>query len=180
MSPPIRDGSGNDIGAIRLGDGSEISEVRTGAGDVLFSAVPNTQITRPTDNDSNSVSSKSGLVINPNVSLNGIKAELSSDLSGVTTAYVEEVATGTTLGTTSISSLSSGDTFRVDGITMDSGTDYMLLVDAGGSSYTQGIHNSSSYPLTGPAFDVTERAFIGSPQGGGAYLNFNNLRNLGF
>jgi len=40
MSPPIRDGSGNDIGAIRLGDGSEISEVRTGAGDVLFSAIP--------------------------------------------------------------------------------------------------------------------------------------------
>jgi len=37
MSPPIRDGSGNDIGSIRLGDGSEISEVRTGAGDVLFS-----------------------------------------------------------------------------------------------------------------------------------------------
>jgi len=37
MSPPIRDGSGNDIGSIRLGDGSEVSEVRTGAGDVLFS-----------------------------------------------------------------------------------------------------------------------------------------------
>jgi len=37
MSPPIRDGSGSDIGSIRLGDGSEISEVRTGAGDVLFS-----------------------------------------------------------------------------------------------------------------------------------------------
>jgi len=40
MSPPIRDGSGSSIGAIRLGDGSEISEVRTGAGDVLFSSVP--------------------------------------------------------------------------------------------------------------------------------------------
>jgi len=38
MSPPIRDGSGNTIGAIRLGDGTEISEVRTGGGDVLFSA----------------------------------------------------------------------------------------------------------------------------------------------
>jgi len=38
MSPPIREGSGNDIGSIRLGDGSEISEVRTGAGDVLFSS----------------------------------------------------------------------------------------------------------------------------------------------
>jgi hypothetical protein len=36
MSPPIREGSGDSIGSIRLGDGSEISEVRTGAGDVLF------------------------------------------------------------------------------------------------------------------------------------------------
>jgi len=40
MSPPIRDGSGDSIGSIRLGDGSEIAEVRTGAGDVLFSASP--------------------------------------------------------------------------------------------------------------------------------------------
>jgi len=39
MSPPIRDGSGNSIGSIRLGDGSEISEVRTGAGDVLFDKI---------------------------------------------------------------------------------------------------------------------------------------------
>jgi len=44
MSPPIRDGSGSSIGAIRLGDGSEIAEVRTGAGDVLFSAIPDSQI----------------------------------------------------------------------------------------------------------------------------------------
>jgi len=36
MSPPIRDGSGNSIGSIRLGDGSEIAAVRTGAGDVVF------------------------------------------------------------------------------------------------------------------------------------------------
>jgi len=36
MSPPIRDGSGNSIGSIRLGDGTEIAEVRTGAGDVVF------------------------------------------------------------------------------------------------------------------------------------------------
>jgi len=38
MSPPIRDGSGSNIGSIRLGDGTEIAEVRTGAGDVLFEA----------------------------------------------------------------------------------------------------------------------------------------------
>jgi len=40
MSPPIRDGSGNSIGSIRLGDGTEISEVRTGAGNLVFSAAP--------------------------------------------------------------------------------------------------------------------------------------------
>jgi len=39
MSPPIREGSGDSIGSIRLGDGSEIAEVRTGAGDVLFSSL---------------------------------------------------------------------------------------------------------------------------------------------
>jgi len=44
MSPPIRDGSGDSIGSIRLGDGSEISEVRTGAGDVLFNAIPDSGI----------------------------------------------------------------------------------------------------------------------------------------
>jgi len=44
MSPPIRDGSGNSIGSIRLGDGTEIAEVRTGAGDVLFSAIPESSL----------------------------------------------------------------------------------------------------------------------------------------
>jgi len=46
MSPPIREGSGDSIGSIRLGDGTEISEVRTGAGDVLFSgsAIPDTSM----------------------------------------------------------------------------------------------------------------------------------------
>jgi len=53
MSPPIRDGSGNDIGAVRLGDGSEISEVRTGAGDVLFSAVSESTLLAYGSDDNN-------------------------------------------------------------------------------------------------------------------------------
>jgi len=57
MSPPIRDGSGNDIGAIRLGDGSEISEVRTGAGDVLFSAISGSVVDRFERNNLNSPTS---------------------------------------------------------------------------------------------------------------------------
>jgi len=177
MSPPI-DIDGSEIQEATI-DGQIVSEI-TIDGQEAFDPIPDTQITRPTDNGSTSVTGKSGLVINPNVELDGIKAELSTNTSGVTTAYVEEVSTGTTLGTTDISGFVSGDTFRVDGITMTSGTDYMLLADAGGSSYTQGFFDSSSYPLTGEAFDVTERAFNGSPQGGGSYINFNNLRNLDY
>jgi len=177
MTPPITIG-GDTVDAITI-DGDSVSEV-TVDGSTVFGGIPDTQITRPTDNGSNSVSSKSGLVINPNVELDGIKAELSANVASVETAYIEEVASGTTLGTTDISALSSGDTFRVDGITMSSGTDYMLLADANGASYTQGFHNSSNYPLTGPAFDVTEVVFKGSPQGGGSYINFNNLRNLDY
>jgi len=58
MSPPIREGSGDSIGSIRLGDGSEISEVRTGAGDVLFSAIPDSVhlYTEETGNDGNAIS----------------------------------------------------------------------------------------------------------------------------
>jgi len=175
MSPPI-DIDGSEIQEATI-DGQIVSEI-TIDGQEAFDPIPDTQITRPTDNGSTSVTGKSGLVINPNVELDGIKAELSANVAGVTTAYVEEVSSGTTLGTTDISALSSGDTFRVDGITMVSGTDYMLLADAGGSSYTQGFNRGSTYPLTGPAFDVTERAFNGSPQGDGSYININNLRNL--
>jgi hypothetical protein len=53
MSPPIRDGSGNSIGSIRLGDGTEIAEVRTGAGDVVFSggAIPDSVVDNFEDND---------------------------------------------------------------------------------------------------------------------------------
>jgi len=53
MSPPIRDGSGSSIGNIRLGDGTEISEVRTGAGDVLFSAGPESTLLAYGSNDNN-------------------------------------------------------------------------------------------------------------------------------
>jgi len=53
MSPPIREGSGDSIGSIRLGDGSEISEVRTGAGDVLFSAGPESTLLAYGSSDNN-------------------------------------------------------------------------------------------------------------------------------
>jgi len=71
MSPPIREGSGDSIGSIRLGDGSEISEVRTGAGDVLFSAstIPDSITNRwaATEGSGSTLSASKGAV---NMSLN--------------------------------------------------------------------------------------------------------------
>jgi len=62
MSPPIRDGSGDSIGSIRLGDGSEIAEVRTGAGDVLFSAsaIPDNLVDSFEDSDISDYSGDTG------------------------------------------------------------------------------------------------------------------------
>jgi len=71
MSPPIRDGSGSSIGSIRLGDGSEISEVRTGAGDVLFSAIPDSEIDRFEDGDLSEYASSSGWNVQQNTVLEG-------------------------------------------------------------------------------------------------------------
>jgi len=71
MSPPIRDGSGDSIGSIRLGDGSEISEVRTGAGDVLFSGVPSSAILKYTYEDTANTTTVTDVYNNNDGTING-------------------------------------------------------------------------------------------------------------
>jgi hypothetical protein len=73
MSPPIRDGSGNSIGSIRLGDGTEISEVRTGTGDVVFSgdAIPDSVILRYNAEDENTTTATDSIGSNDGT-LNGV------------------------------------------------------------------------------------------------------------
>jgi len=177
---PINLPNGTEVSEIVLPDGSTASEVLAPDGSTVFSAIPDTQITRGVDDAADTVSVKTGFVFNPNVELDGLKAEISSQTSGATTAYIE--TTGNTIvGQTDISSLSSGDTVLVTTSSpLQSGTDYLFLLDANGSSFDQGFLNSSAYPYVGSAFDITERAFNGSPSGSGTFNAFNNIRNLNY
>jgi hypothetical protein len=176
---PFADPSDAQIDGIRLDGGSAgVKAVHDSA-----TVATQTQITRPTDDTANNVTGASGFVFNPNRQLSGLKAEISQNTSGATTALIEEVSTGSVLGTTSISGLSSGDTFSISNVTLDAGTRHMLLLDAGGNTYTQGFFAGTvGYPLTGAAFDLTEPAFSGSPQGGNNSngIAFNNVRTLNF
>jgi len=179
MSPPIRDGSGNDIGAIRLGDGSEISEVRTGAGGVLFSAVPASQVIRSQDNDLTNRSGDAGVVVNPNVDLNGLKAEISASTTNATTAYIRD-SSDNILAQTDISSLTSGDTFRVDGVNMTSGSDFLLTLDAGGASFTIGFHQGAALPFSTQAFDIPRQRNDRDAEDTDDIAAVNNIRTLNF
>jgi len=89
MSPPIREGSGNDIGAIRLGDGTEISEVRTGAGDGSFSAIPDSGVARCTLDDADTSGSTAEDVVNQNDgTINGV----TTGVSGANQTYTTNEA----------------------------------------------------------------------------------------
>jgi len=112
MSPPIRDGSGDSIRSIRLGDGSEISEVRTGAGDVLFSAIPDSGAYRltldestPSDSFNNNDFSKSASGVTTGVA--GLDLKYESN-----TAYQLDGTDGD-LGLGEALDLSGGWTFTI-------------------------------------------------------------------
>jgi len=94
MSTPIRDGSGDSIGSIRLGDGSEISEVRTGAGDVLFSAIPDSVVYDFETGDMSEFDTAPNMVAQSskvfNGSFSGFSDNNTGNISARATVYSEE------------------------------------------------------------------------------------------
>ena len=156
MSPPIRDGSGNDIGAIRLGDGSEITEVRTGAGDVLFSAaVPDSVTDRPNDAGSFSQSQSRGLVLLANDDYDEWAVRISRNSSGFGRMRVYDYSIGSYVENIDISGKSGGDT-QILSTSVKQGNEYGVEIDNNGSSFTLGLaSNQKNYPYTGTPFDIT-------------------------
>lgn len=101
------------------------------------------------DTNSRTTSVRSGWGITPSVDLYELSFSLSQNTSGVTTAYITDES-GNVITTTAFSG--DGATFDVD---LDAGTTYRVLVDADGSSYTQGYDGSdSSYPKSRQYFDI--------------------------
>lgn len=115
--------------------------------------------TTPDDNSDATTSTKDGVLINPNVSASEVKAVISQNMIGATTAYLVQDSDGAQLDTTDISTLSSGDEFSLSA-SINSGQDYRLLLDADGSDYTRGIA-STNFPATSANVDIVSGYFDG-------------------
>ncbi|UXF50536.1 hypothetical protein 7778G3F11_33 [Haloquadratum phage sp.] len=182
MSPPIRDGSGNSIGSIRLGDGSEIAEVRTGAGDVLFSALPDSVTSRPNDDTTATISLSTGLVVNFASDFNKFAVRISSSSSGFERLRLYDYGSASYIYSDNISNNVAGDIIVVNQ-SVDSGIDYGVEMDANGSTYTLGNFNSrGAYPFTGTDVDIVARSDSGTQvaSGGGSEPQaFNDIGNPG-
>jgi len=179
MSPPIRDGSGNDIGSIRLGDGSEIAEVRTGAGDVLFSAIPGSVVSRPSDNSTANNSLQLGIEISITQDWPSIGCRISSQTSGFSTGYLY-TSSENLIKSVSISNLSSNDAFTFDNVNLTGGNNYKIVLDNNGSSYTIGFDDNPSFPFTSPDgnLEIIDGAQIGGSSSDA--LNIVEVGDVGF
>ena len=155
MTPPIFTPDGTEVEEVILPDGSEASEVIAPDGTVVFNAIPDSEvISRPEDDDSVSVDDKRGLRITALYDLTKIQGTISANSSGYTTAYLQTTG-GSVLDSTDISGLTPGDSFELVA-SLSANTDYDVVLDAGGSSWTLGFYGSANYPYSGEIAEITK------------------------
>lgn len=110
-------------------------------------------ITLPGDSATLQVSQRQGLVIRPSTDLAGVRARISSQVSGYTTAYLATL-TGSILTSKNVSSVPNGSYFDILApAKLASGTSYLLQLDAGGGSYIRGA-TAASYPYSTSHFSI--------------------------
>ena len=145
----------------------------------LGGAIPDTQIQRPTDNNTgNSAQVKLGPEIAANVDFDGLKADLSAGTSGASTAYILDDSESV-IASTDISGLGSGEEFSITQ-SLSSGQTYYLVIDNGGNSYDFGSYDASGqYPYNGDAFDVVD-GYSGGAAVSDRFFALNNIRNLNY
>lgn len=121
--------------------------------------IPDSVIQRNVDDGTFSFSDARGVQIDPNVDFGTIRAEISSQTSGLTTAYVYDLANDSLLNSVDISGKSSGDIFEISA-SFQSGESYSLVCDAGGASYTLGaLNGSADNSYTSSDFDTPNSVF---------------------
>ena len=110
---------------------------------VGIDAIPDSSVERGSDNDTSGPrDDQVGLIINSDDEWVEIDGRISGNTSGITRAYVYDVANENLHGDVDISSLSAGDTFTVDlDDPIQPDTDYYFLADAEGSNYDAGLRN---------------------------------------
>jgi len=147
-----------------------------GRGVGIGSAIPDSVTSRPDDDSTLSRSTTHGIEITLKSDYpEQIGARYSSLTSGATKAYLEDKSSGTILDTVDISSLSSGDTFFFNNVSLNDGDTLFMYVDAEGSSFTVGFNNIDNFPYTGPDLDITKGFVDGGA--GGATRCLNDIGN---
>lgn len=113
------------------------------------------------DTGSKEVSARQGVVIEPNRQLAGVRAELSDNISGATTAYIQESGGGAILAQEDISNLSPGEEIELRSSRAIKSTERVYVsADAGGSTYIRGRGNDTSqFPYTSNDFDVVSGVY---------------------
>jgi len=159
--PPINiDGTTENYSTVTI-DGQDVEQITIDGQDVL-SAIPDSVVDRPNDNQSQSLTGQYGLRITSAVEWGRIGARISANVSGQTTAYLYRVSDGTLLVSKDISGLSAGDAFTIDPepnlqpYDGTASTEYNFVLDAGGNSWTAGrlSNNDTSYPYTSSDGDL--------------------------
>ena len=143
--------------------------------------IPDSVVSRPGDNEITDDSEEQGLEIELKSDWPSIGAEISSNTSGVTRAYLRQTDE-TLIEDVDISSLSAGDAFIFEDVDLKSGDKYIITVDAEGSSFTNGFTDPFEYPYTSDDVDITAR-YRGQndpPIIDGQPAAINNIGNVGF
>lgn len=113
--------------------------------------------TRIEDNNNNSMSEKRGLLINPNKSIHKLEIYTSSNTLDATTAYVTD-SNGNVIQSGPIE---NGKAI-INGLNLSNGTNYNVVVDADGRSYTIGYYDSPSFPYHSENVDIVNGIYQGT------------------
>jgi hypothetical protein len=144
------------------------------------SAIPDSVVSRPDDDDSFSNMDEEGMEIELKSDWPSIGARISNNTIGATRAYLRE-SDGTAITDIDISGLSSGDAFTFDDVNLSSGNRYWITLSAEGSSWTLGFRNGAdNYPYTSDDIDITARVLDGSSTQQGNAWAINDIGNVGF
>jgi hypothetical protein len=146
--------------------------------------IPDSAVSRPDDNNSDGRTSADGVefVLADDFTENGYR--ISNNTSGATRARVIDLSDGSTIATKDISTLGAGDAFTI-AANYQGGQSYSIVLDAEGSTYTQGFKNFSAegQEYDGP-YQSQDIDIIGGvakeTNNGAAIANIIEVGNVGF
>jgi len=114
----------------------------------VINGIPDSVVSRTSDNSSNPTTEKFGVRINSDVEWPSIGATISSNTATASRAQIYRVSDGVLMGETDISNIQAGESFTVDDVNLQPNTDYNFVIDNNGSSWTNGFADSESFPAT--------------------------------